>query len=79
MARVRHVAPGRCANRAGRKRFDGHGVPIDPRELDFESGAVAVDVHDHAYVACLEAGLGNGSGQNDDVVFADHGFEPGCG
>jgi hypothetical protein len=36
-------------------------------------------VHDHAYVACLEAGLGNGSGQNDDVVFADHGFEPGCG
>ena len=79
MAHVRHVAPGRWANRAGRKRFYSHGVPVDPRELDFESGAVAVHVHDHAYVARLEAGFGNGSSQHDDVVFADHGFERGCG
>jgi len=68
---VRDVAFADRAALTGQDRGDGEGVARERHELDFVSFAIAMDVHNGAYIAGFQAISRKTSGQDHTIVFVN--------
>src|SRR5439155_10988992 len=56
----------------GQHRRDGYGLSRKSDELNYVSRAVAVDMHDRADIARLQALIGDVSRQHNAIMFLNH-------
>lgn len=68
---VRNIALADRAALAGQDRGDGKGVARERHELDFVSFAIAMDMHNGAYIAGFQAISRKTSGQDNTIVFVN--------